>query len=260
MGSYTKLIFPVVLAHCAFLSIKATKTEYCHYMGKRYRSTLRKPVVLDTVTCYCDGGSWIACRENEFSDCLPETFRTKRAKFEAKDFVYNLKQTKPESSGLGGTIRPLGVAQLPSLAKQGVSYSLFTIKPCGINLPHVHPRATELLYVIKGSKLVTAFVEENGGRAIVNELSAGQATFFPQGLIHYQQNLGCETAEYISALNSEDPGVVTISTQTLNHLPTTALVDTFNISNLNLLKLQSGLPKGPAQGREECLKKCGMSE
>ena len=60
----------------------------------------------------------------------------------------------------------------------------------------------------------SAFVEENGGEgAVVNDISQGDVTFFPQGLIHYQQNLSCEPATFIAALNNEDPGAVTITTR-----------------------------------------------
>lgn len=70
------------------------------------------------------------------------------------------------------------------------------------------------MYVIKGEHLRVAFVEENGGEgAVVNDISQGDVTFFPESLIHYQQNLDCEPATYLSALNSEDPGVVTIMTR-----------------------------------------------
>ncbi|CAM9430058.1 unnamed protein product, partial [Hapterophycus canaliculatus] len=68
---------------------------------------------------------------------------------------------------------------------------------------------TQMIYMLKG-ELQVAFVEENGGTrgAIVNDISAGDSTFFPKGLVHYQQNLGCEEASYVAAVNSEDPGVV----------------------------------------------------
>ncbi|CAM9966236.1 unnamed protein product, partial [Choristocarpus tenellus] len=88
------------------------------------------------------------------------------------------------------------------------------IPVCGINTPHVHPRATKLLFVVEGNDLRVAFVEENGGNgAVVNDLNYGEVTFFPQGLIHYQQNLGCEPLRLIAALSSEDPGVVTVTTR-----------------------------------------------
>ena len=71
-----------------------------------------------------------------------------------------------------------------------------------------------MLYTINGDKLRVAFVEENGGEgAVVNDLSQGDVAFFPQGLIHYQQNLDCKPATFLAALNSEDPGAVTITTR-----------------------------------------------
>ena len=70
-----------------------------------------------------------------------------------------------------------------------------------------------MLYTIKGKQLRVALVEENGGEgAVVNDLYQGDVAFFPQGLIHYQQNLDCDPATFLAALNSEDAGVVTITT------------------------------------------------
>ena len=70
-----------------------------------------------------------------------------------------------------------------------------------------------MLYVIEG-ELRVAFVEENGGKgAVVNAISPGEVFVVPQGLIHYQQNLGCEAATFLAALNNEDPGAVTITTR-----------------------------------------------
>ncbi|CAN0597135.1 unnamed protein product, partial [Laminaria digitata] len=34
--------------------------------------------------------------------------------------------------------------QLPALAGQGISMALVNLGPCAINLPHIHPRATEV--------------------------------------------------------------------------------------------------------------------
>ena len=70
-----------------------------------------------------------------------------------------------------------------------------------------------MLYVIEGH-MRSAFVEENGGEgAVVNDLYQGDVMFFPQGLIHYQQNIGCEPATFLAALTNEDPGVVMITTR-----------------------------------------------
>lgn len=143
---------------------------------------------------------------------------------------------------------------------EGISYTLFSIKPCGINLPHHHPRATELIYIIGGSNLTTGFVEENGGRVVINKgLRSGQSTFFPQGLIHYQQNMGCRTVHFLSALNSEDPGVVTSANQFFR-FPDEALAASLNVSDSSVPSARMSIPRGPANGlrNEECARRCNL--
>ncbi|CAM9169943.1 unnamed protein product, partial [Heterosigma akashiwo] len=193
------------------------------------------------------------------------TRRQFRDQFDDKDFTFDLLGKTPTVGG-GGIKQGLDVRDLPSLHGEGVALTLFTLDPCGINLPHVHPRATEILYVISGagrteedwqSYLQVAFVEENGGRTIVNTIGTGEATFFPEGLIHYQQNLGCEQVQYISGLNHEDPGVLTVSTRTFT-FPDKALAATFNIEVDEVKALRDGLPTSPAAGQAACLEYCGM--
>jgi oxalate decarboxylase/phosphoglucose isomerase-like protein (cupin superfamily) len=69
------------------------------------------------------------------------------ANLNSSDFVYDLGKAVPTKNG-NNTIRQLSVTQFPTLAFTGISYTLFELAPCGINLPHLHPRASELLYVI----------------------------------------------------------------------------------------------------------------
>lgn len=176
--------------------------------------------------------------------------RSLRARFSAADFLYDVDAAPSSVSGTAGTVKPVDVETMPSLVGEGVSYSVFQIEPCGINLPHVHPRASEILYVINGSNIRAVFTEENGGRVISNIMRQGHVTFFPQGLIHYQQNLGCETANYISALNHADPGVVTITTQFFR-LPEEAIGSALNTTDLETMNLVADIPANPAEGREE---------
>jgi oxalate decarboxylase/phosphoglucose isomerase-like protein (cupin superfamily) len=98
-----------------------------------------------------------------------------RQRFNNKDFKFDLSAMTPIAEQ-GGTIRTMNIDNFPSLADEGLSFSLYTIEPCGVNLPHVHPRASELLYLISGNFLRTGFVEENGGRTIVNDIKAGQVS------------------------------------------------------------------------------------
>jgi hypothetical protein len=61
---------------------------------------------------------------------------------------------------------------------------------CGLNLPHTHPRATEINLPINGT-LRTGFLAENNARFVFNDVPAGSATVFPKGAIHFEMNMDC---------------------------------------------------------------------
>ena len=94
----------------------------------------------------------------------------KRAKFNAPDFVFDLDKS-PASYRLGGSFQLAGIGQMPSLEQERIAFALFNIKPCGVLLPHIHPRATELIFSINATKLQVGFTEENGGRTIINNIT-----------------------------------------------------------------------------------------
>jgi len=185
-----------------------------------------------------------------------------RALLNESDFFFDLFNSPPELGNGGGEIRRAFVTQFPALEGQGLGYTHFILEPCGVNLPHVHPRATELLFVIDATQLRTILVEENCGQAhcreISSDLKTGQVTFFPQGLIHMEQNLGCENATFISALNSEDPGVNTVTLRLFDVSDDEALATSFNLTTDQIQTVRNGLPPAPAKGRAECLQRCGL--
>ena len=83
--------------------------------------------------------------------------------------------------------------------------------PQGINAPHTHPRATEILTLLVGTLLV-GFVSSNqdGNRLFSKVLYKGDVFVFPEGMVHFQQNVGYENAVAIAALSSQNAGVITI--------------------------------------------------
>ena len=130
--------------------------------------------------------------------------------------------------------------------------------PCSINLPHTHPRATEINFIVSGT-LQAGFFQENGARFIMNTLVAGQATVFPVGAIHFEQNLNCTQAMFVAAFNSADPGVLTIANSFYGGLPANivgASLGGLNITTVESMK--SMLPANPALGIEECRQRCGI--
>ncbi|CAA6657997.1 unnamed protein product [Spirodela intermedia] len=90
--------------------------------------------------------------------------------------------------------------------------------PGGVNPPHIHPRATEILLVLEGTLLV-GFITSNN-KLIVKVLVKGDVFVFPKGLIHFQINISLSVAIAITALNSEKPGSIVIGDSIFgSHLP-----------------------------------------
>lgn len=97
----------------------------------------------------------------------------------------------------------------PALLGTFISAFVINFEKCGINLPHIHPRATEIGMVLEG-QLDVGFIAENGAEAQEYTLSAGQVMVFPQASLHYQSNNSCKGAKIYSVLNHHDPGALTV--------------------------------------------------
>ena len=64
--------------------------------------------------------------------------------FNPEDFTFSLGGPEPEALVNGFQLRGVNLNQLPALEGQGISMALVNLDACAINLPHVHPRATEV--------------------------------------------------------------------------------------------------------------------
>ena len=80
---------------------------------------------------------------------------------------------------------------------------------------------------------------------------------YSQGLIHFEQNLGCTNATFLSAFSSEDAGVLTL-TNRLFAVNQEGLTSTFNQADVTIDYLRSNIGENPAKGRGECLKRCKL--
>ncbi|KAJ7143951.1 RmlC-like cupin domain-containing protein [Mycena epipterygia] len=163
----------------------------------------------------------------------------------------------------GGSILLATVDNFPILAELGISGAVSFVEPCGLNIPHLHPRANEFFTVIDGI-LDTGFVQENGfNTEIETQLGKLQGTVFPMGSIHYQQNPTCSPAVFVAALNNEDPGRSDLATS-FWMLPSdvvdAALGFPETIGGGNIEAWRSRIPAGLAAGVDSCLKACNLSE
>ncbi|XP_030477488.2 putative germin-like protein 2-1 [Syzygium oleosum] len=131
---------------------------------------------------------------------------------QANDFYFGgLHIAGNVSNPVGSKVTPVTMAQLPGLNTLGISLARIDYAPWGINPPHTHPRASEILTVIEGT-LEVGFVTSNpDNRLITKVLSKGDVFVFPVGLIHFQRNVGYSNAIAIAGLSSQNPGIITIA-------------------------------------------------
>ncbi|CAF1659750.1 unnamed protein product, partial [Didymodactylos carnosus] len=181
------------------------------------------------------------------------------SKMNASDFIFDFgNATTGISNGTGGHTVQATAANFPGLINHGIAMTIGYLGPCGINLPHTHPRATEINFSVDGDFMV-GFFQENSGMFVMNTIHKGMAAVFPQGAIHFEQNLNCAPATFVAAFNSQDPGVLTIGNAFFGGLPATVVgpsLGGLNISSVDDIKAQ--LPHNPAVGIEECRQRCGL--
>ena len=179
-----------------------------------------------------------------------------RGKFNSSEFVHKLTNRTVNLNHIYSAT----LDEMPTLSGEKLSYSFTTLEPCSMNSFHLHPRASELLFVIEGENLQVGFIEENGGRTILNNIEAGHATLYPKGLIHFEHNLGCAQVRYLSAMNNDDPGLIIIINRVLE-FPSLAMQTTFNVSQCQYLNLKNNLPVNQlVNGMEDCKKRCNKKK
>ncbi|XP_024959297.1 putative germin-like protein 2-1 [Cynara cardunculus var. scolymus] len=131
---------------------------------------------------------------------------------QAQDFFFSGLHLRGNTSNpQGSRVTPVFATQLPGLNTLGISMVRIDYAPWGLNPPHTHPRATEILTVLEGS-LQVGFVTSNPeNRFITKVLQKGDVFVFPVGLVHFQRNIGNGYAVVIAALSSQNPGAITIA-------------------------------------------------
>ncbi|THF99729.1 hypothetical protein TEA_001131 [Camellia sinensis var. sinensis] len=162
---------------------------------------------------------------------------------QANDFLFRgLHLPGNTSNAVGSKVNLVNVGQFPGLNTFGISMARVDYAPLGINPPHIHPRATEILTVIEGS-LQVGFVTSNPeNRFITKLLQKGDVFVFPMGLIHFQRNVGHGNAVAISALSSQNPGIITIANAVFGSKPTVSsdlLSKAFQVDKNIIVRMQS---------------------
>ncbi|XP_039066729.1 germin-like protein subfamily 1 member 13 [Hibiscus syriacus] len=158
-------------------------------------------------------------------------------------FLQGLNIPGNTSNPVGSMVTPANVQQIPGLNTLGISLVRIDYAPYGgLNPPHTHPRATEILVVVEGT-LYVGFVTSNPeNRLFTKVLYPGDVFVFPVGLIHFQFNIGHTNAVAFAGLSSQNPGVITIANAVFGSDPAInpdVLVKAFQLDKNIVKQLQS---------------------
>ncbi|KAJ8773087.1 hypothetical protein K2173_028264 [Erythroxylum novogranatense] len=106
-------------------------------------------------------------------------------------------------------IAKASVKEFPALEGQGISASMIIYPPSGINPPHIHQRASELLMVLHG-ELEVGFIDSSN-KLYKQTLQSSDLFIFPKGLVHYQINTKSDYPSYAVAMfGSASAGTISL--------------------------------------------------
>ncbi|KAJ6262680.1 hypothetical protein Dda_3492 [Drechslerella dactyloides] len=169
------------------------------------------------------------------------------------DWAFNFVK-QPSYKRDPGSVVTANAANFPAVIGNGMSMALITLAPCGTLPAHIHPRAANYVIGVRGSTK-TYFFEENGAKVVVNTLTPGIMTIFPQAALHTMFNDGCSEATLISALSSEDPGTLTFANSVFA-LPIDLVSNAFGADLSSVRDKIPALANNAIAGTRECLARC----
>ncbi|GAB2232080.1 hypothetical protein Droror1_Dr00011102 [Drosera rotundifolia] len=128
----------------------------------------------------------------------------------ADDFFFGgLATPAATNTTMGSAGTAANVLKIPGLNTLGISMTRIDFAPGGLSPPHVHPRATEMIFVLEGELNIGFITTTNV--LFTKLVTAGEAFVIPRGLVHYLKNDGLKPAAVIASFNSQMPGTLLIS-------------------------------------------------
>lgn len=153
----------------------------------------------DPLQDFCLPNTGSSSSHHSLSSCKNSSLVT------VEDFVFSgIKAAGEFKSGFSGV--PVTSSVFPGLNTLGISLVRADFEVGGVNVPHVHLRATEVAYVLTG-KIYSGFVDSNN-KIYAKVIEKGEVMVFPRGVLHFQMNVGKSRATILGSFNSQNPGSV----------------------------------------------------
>jgi len=175
--------------------------------------------------------------------------------------VFDLLASKPFLNSVAGTVEVANSRTWPHLKGKGLSINHYQAAPCSVGVPHFHPFADELNYIIKGSNITVGLKGPGVPWYMVKNMKAGQIIIAPKGFVHFFINLSCsEVGEAVQVFTDETSSTMTLGGIT-GGIPTEILHTTFNTEASVAEEIQAAHPQEAELLRQNhfCLKRCGLN-
>ncbi|KAF8042971.1 hypothetical protein BT93_A1338 [Corymbia citriodora subsp. variegata] len=165
------------------------------------------------------------------------------ANISASDFAFEgLAKPGIINSSVGSVVTTANVEKIPGLNTLGISLARLDYAPGGLNPPHTHPRATEIVFVLEG-ELDVGFIT-TANKLISKTIKKGETFVFPRGLVHFQMNNGDKAAAALAAFNSQLPGTQSIALTLFTATPAVpddVLTKAFQVGTKEINKIKDKL-------------------
>ncbi|XP_057978996.1 germin-like protein subfamily 3 member 2 [Malania oleifera] len=122
----------------------------------------------------------------------------------ADDFVFPGIKSPGKFQKTGFSSTSVNSTVFPGLNTLGMSFVRADFDIGGVNVPHFHPRATEVAFVLEG-RIYSGFVDTQN-RVFAKVIEKGEVMVYPRGLVHFQMNVGDSPATILGSFNSQNPG------------------------------------------------------
>ncbi|XP_028063029.1 putative germin-like protein 2-1 [Camellia sinensis] len=157
-------------------------------------------------------------------------------------FISGLLAPQNTSNPVGSKVAPVNVMHILGPNTLGISLARIAFAPYGINPPHTHPCASEVIMVLDGTLYVGFVTSNTDNRLFTKVLYPRDVFVFPQGLIHFQFNNGKTNAVALTALNSQNPRTITVANAMFRSNPRISddvLVEAFQVDKKVIDYLQA---------------------
>ncbi|KAF9593085.1 hypothetical protein IFM89_020149 [Coptis chinensis] len=144
------------------------------------------------------------------------------------------------NNSVGSLVTGANVQKVPGVNTLGVSLSRIDYAPSGLNPPHTHPRASEVVFVLEG-ELEVGFIT-TANVLISQTIKQGEIFVFPKALVHFQKNNGNKPASVLAAFNSQLPGTQSIAATLFAAtppVPDNVLTKAFHVGSKEVQKIKS---------------------